>query len=44
MKNVQVRGGYVLHIGNIEGTLQVGDTVKLFVDQVNTTRFIVSMP
>ena len=35
MKNVQVRGGYVLHIGNIEGTLQVGDKVKLFVDQVN---------
>ena len=34
----------MLHIGNIEGTLQVGDTVKLFVDQVNTTYFIVLIP
>ncbi|KAI0228591.1 Alanine--tRNA ligase, cytoplasmic [Lamellibrachia satsuma] len=33
VKNVQVRGGYVLHIGSIEGTLRIGDTMKLFVDQ-----------
>ncbi|XP_074644189.1 alanine--tRNA ligase, cytoplasmic-like isoform X2 [Tubulanus polymorphus] len=33
VKNVQVRGGYVLHIGNIEGQLKVGDKVKLFIDQ-----------
>ena len=33
VKNVQVRAGYVLHIGNIEGSLKVGDKVKLFVDQ-----------
>ncbi|CAH1779871.1 unnamed protein product [Owenia fusiformis] len=32
VKNVQVRGGYVLHIGNIEGNLKVGDTMKLNVD------------
>lgn len=32
MNNVQVRGGYVLHIGRLEGTLKVGDTVKLHVD------------
>ena len=34
MKNVQVRGGYVLHIGNMEGTLKVGDQVKLLLDEV----------
>ena len=35
MKNVQVRAGYVLHIGNIEGTLKVGDKVNLSVDGVS---------
>ena len=35
MKNVQVRGGYVLHIGSLEGTLRVGDTLNVFVDQVS---------
>ena len=34
VQNVQVRGGYILHIGNIEGTLNVGDQLNLFVDQV----------
>ena len=34
MKNVQVRGGYVLHIGTVEGTFRVGDTVKCLVDEV----------
>ncbi|KAK7478207.1 hypothetical protein BaRGS_00030568 [Batillaria attramentaria] len=33
VKNVQVRGGYVLHIGVIEGTLKVGDTMRLLVDE-----------
>ncbi|ESO83071.1 hypothetical protein LOTGIDRAFT_197664 [Lottia gigantea] len=33
IKNVQVRGGYVLHIGTIEGVLKVGDQVKLSVDE-----------
>lgn len=32
VKNVQVRGGYVLHIGNVEGSIKVGDSVKLQVD------------
>lgn len=34
VKNVQVRGGFVLHVGNIEGTLRVGDEVKLSIDVV----------
>ncbi|XP_041375479.1 alanine--tRNA ligase, cytoplasmic-like [Gigantopelta aegis] len=33
VKNVQVRGGYILHIGVIEGVLKVGDTVKLVLDE-----------
>ncbi|CAL8070160.1 unnamed protein product [Orchesella dallaii] len=32
VKNSQVRGGYVLHIGTVEGTIAVGDEVKLQVD------------
>lgn len=32
IKNVQVRGGYVIHVGNIEGTLKVGDTVVCNLD------------
>jgi len=32
VKNVQVRGGYVLHTGMLEGALQVGDKVTLHVD------------
>ncbi|XP_054282402.1 alanine--tRNA ligase, cytoplasmic [Macrosteles quadrilineatus] len=32
VKNVQVKGGYVLHTGSLEGTLRVGDTVSLHVD------------
>ena len=34
VKNVQVRGGYILHIGVIEGVLRVGDTVRLTLDEV----------
>ena len=34
MKNCQVRGGYVLHIGNLEGAIKVGDSLKLFPDWV----------
>jgi len=33
VKNVQVRGGYVVHIGNLEGSLRVGDEVKLNIDE-----------
>lgn len=34
MKNVQVRGGYILHIGTVYGQLKVGDKVHLFIDEV----------
>uniref|UniRef100_A0A8C7APE7 alanine--tRNA ligase n=1 Tax=Neovison vison TaxID=452646 RepID=A0A8C7APE7_NEOVI len=33
VKNAQVRGGYVLHIGTIYGSLRVGDQVRLFIDE-----------
>ncbi|XP_039183463.1 alanine--tRNA ligase, cytoplasmic [Crotalus tigris] len=33
VKNVQVRGGYVLHVGTVYGTLKVGDLVRLFIDE-----------
>ncbi|GLG96010.1 Alanyl-tRNA synthetase [Gryllus bimaculatus] len=32
VKNVQVSGGYVLHVGRVEGELKVGDSVDLHVD------------
>ncbi|NWH50401.1 SYAC protein, partial [Fregata magnificens] len=34
VKNVQVRGGYVLHIGTLYGSLKVGDQVHLSVDEI----------
>jgi alanyl-tRNA synthetase len=30
----QVRGGYVLHVGRIEGTLRVGDVVIVQIDEM----------
>ncbi|XP_036603961.1 alanine--tRNA ligase, cytoplasmic [Trichosurus vulpecula] len=33
VKDVQVRGGYVLHIGTVYGSLRVGDHVRLFIDE-----------
>lgn len=36
VKNTQVRGGYVLHVGTVYGTLKVGDHVTLRVDEVRT--------
>ncbi|TKS73754.1 Alanine--tRNA ligase, cytoplasmic [Collichthys lucidus] len=33
VKNTQVRGGYVLHVGTVYGTLKVGDHVALHVDE-----------
>ncbi|XP_059917016.1 alanine--tRNA ligase, cytoplasmic isoform X1 [Gadus macrocephalus] len=33
VKNTQVRGGYVLHVGTVYGTLRVGDTITLHVDE-----------
>lgn len=32
VKNVQIRGGYILHIGTVEGTLYEGDEVSLHLD------------
>lgn len=40
VKNVQVRAGYILHIGNVEGTLRVGDQVKCCIDEVSKLRFV----
>lgn len=34
MKNTQVRGGYMLLVGTVNGTLKVGDCVILHVDEV----------
>ncbi|XP_038561656.1 alanine--tRNA ligase, cytoplasmic [Micropterus salmoides] len=33
VKNTQVRGGYILHVGTVYGTLKVGDHVTLSVDE-----------
>ncbi|XP_069037452.1 alanine--tRNA ligase, cytoplasmic [Lepisosteus oculatus] len=33
VKNVQVRGGFVLHVGTVYGALRVGDHVALHVDE-----------
>ena len=35
VKNVQVRGGYILHIGSVEGSIKVGDKVRCQVDHVS---------
>lgn len=32
VRNVQVRGGYILHVGKVEGTFAVGDKVRLTID------------
>ena len=34
VRNVQVRAGYVLHIGVMEGVLRIGDVVQLNIDEV----------
>ena len=41
MRDVQVRGGYVLHVGAIEGTLKVGDKVVCTIDGVGCRRHMV---
>lgn len=33
VKNCQVKGGYILHIGTVVGNLKVGDTVNLSIDE-----------
>ena len=32
VRNVQVRAGYILHVGIVEGTLSVNDKVRLTID------------
>ncbi|KAF5306638.1 hypothetical protein FQA39_LY08827 [Lamprigera yunnana] len=34
VRNVQIRGGYVIHIGTIEGILRKGDKVNLHIDKL----------
>jgi len=34
VRNVQVRGGYILHMGTLEGKLAVGDIVSLKIDEI----------
>ncbi|KAG1664300.1 Alanine--tRNA ligase, cytoplasmic [Nymphon striatum] len=34
VENTQVHGGYVLHTGVLDGVFNVGDEVKLFIDEV----------
>ncbi|NP_001121342.1 alanyl-tRNA synthetase 1 L homeolog [Xenopus laevis] len=33
VRNTQVRGGYVLHVGTLYGNLKVGDQVHLYIDE-----------
>ena len=40
VKNVQVRGGYILHIGSVEGSIKVGDKVRCQVDHVSIGNFL----
>lgn len=35
VNDVQVRGGYVLHIGTLNGQLKVGDSVNMTIDGVS---------
>ncbi|CAF1202456.1 unnamed protein product [Adineta ricciae] len=34
VRNVQVRGGYILHVGKVEGKLTVGDKVRLTINDL----------
>lgn len=40
VKNVQVRGGYILHVGCVDGQLKVGDKVKCQVDEVTSNIYL----
>ena len=35
IKDVQVKGGYIVHMGSVEGTIRVGDNMNLLVDTVS---------
>lgn len=34
IKDVQVKGGYIIHMGCVEGTIRVGDRMNLLIDTV----------
>lgn len=36
IKDVQVKGGYIIHMGSVEGTIRVGDKVNLLIDTVSS--------
>ena len=36
IKDVQVKGGYIIHMGSVEGTIRVGDKLNLLIDIVST--------
>ena len=38
VKDVHVRGGYVLHSGIAEGTIRIGDKLSLHIDKVTRAR------
>ncbi|CAH2219241.1 alanine--tRNA ligase, cytoplasmic [Pelobates cultripes] len=33
VRNTQIRGGFILHVGTVYGNLKVGDRVSLYVDE-----------
>ena len=35
VRDVQVRGGYVLHVGSIEGSLKISDKILCTIDGVS---------
>lgn len=35
IRDVQVKGGYIIHMGTVEGTIRVGDKLNLLVDTVS---------
>ena len=35
IRDVQVKGGYIVHMGCVEGTIRVGDKMNLLVDTVS---------
>lgn len=39
IRDVQVKGGYIVHMGSVEGTIRVGDKMNLLVDTVSTIMY-----
>ena len=36
IRDVQVKGGYIVHMGTVEGVIKVGDKLNLLVDTVSS--------